>query len=104
MLRLGFNYHLPLFYPDWGFGNIVYFRRIRLNLFYDYTNGKSLRTGKTYPFSTAGSEMFFDTKWWNQLPLTIGIRYSHLLDENLGGSSSATNRWEIILPVNLLPR
>jgi hypothetical protein len=104
MLRLGFNYHLPLVYPDWGFGNIVYFRRVRLNAFYDYTRGKSLRTGKTYPFSTVGSEMFFDTKWWNQLPLTIGIRYSHLLDENLGGSSSATNRWEIILPVNLLPR
>jgi hypothetical protein len=104
MLRLGFNYHLPLLYPDWGFGNIVYFRRIRLNAFYDYTSGKSLRTGKTYPFNTVGSEMFFDTKWWNQLPLSIGVRYSHLLDENLGGSRTTSNRWEIILPVNLLPR
>jgi len=26
MYKLGFNYHFPLFYPEWGFGNLVYFR------------------------------------------------------------------------------
>jgi hypothetical protein len=103
MLRIGVNYHLPLFYPDWGFGNILYFRRIRMNAFYDYTRGKSLRTGLTYPFSTAGSEFFFDTKWWNQLPLTIGVRYSRLLNNPVGNVGNP-NQWEIVLPVNLLQR
>ncbi|MBK5271488.1 MAG: hypothetical protein JJE22_10785, partial [Bacteroidia bacterium] len=29
MWRLSANYHFPLLYPDWGFGNILYFHRIR---------------------------------------------------------------------------
>jgi len=100
MWRLGFNYHFPLAYPDWGFGNIVYFQRIRANLFFDYTQGKSLRTGITYPFRTAGTEVFFDTRWWNQQPVTFGIRYSRLIDKELLGTTQA-NVWEFVLPVNL---
>jgi hypothetical protein len=43
----------------------------------------------------------FDTKWWNEINISFGIRYSRLLDEDLYGSSGH-NRWEIVLPVNLL--
>ena len=100
MWRLGANYHLPLAYPDWGFGGIVYFLRIRSNLFFDYTQGKSLRTGTVYPFKTVGTELFFDTKWWNQQPVTFGIRYSRLLDNEFRGATQP-NVWELILPVNL---
>ena len=100
MWRLGANYHLPLFYPDFGFGQMVYFRRVRLNLFYDYTQGKSVRTGATFPFSTVGTELYFDTRVWNQLPVTIGFRYSRLLDNEYRGTTQP-NQWEIILPVNL---
>ncbi|MDB5249004.1 MAG: hypothetical protein JWQ40_3398, partial [Segetibacter sp.] len=28
MWRFGSNYHFPLLYPDWGVGNIVYFKRL----------------------------------------------------------------------------
>ncbi|MES2649810.1 MAG: hypothetical protein V4717_23235 [Bacteroidota bacterium] len=103
MFRLGINYHLPLVYPDWGFGNILYFQRIRMNAFYDYTSGKSLQTNTSFPFSTAGTELYFDTKWWNQLPVTVGVRYSRLLNNEFRGVTNP-NQWEIILPVNLLPR
>lgn len=98
--KVGVNYHFPLFYPDWGFANIVYFLRIRSNVFYDYTQGKSLRTGTVYPFHTVGTELFFDTRWWNQQPVTFGIRYSRLLDNAFRGPTQP-NVWEIILPVNL---
>ncbi len=101
MWRFGVNYHIPLVYPDWGFGGIVYFQRVRANLFYDYSRGKSLRTGIEYPFNTVGTEIFFDTKWWNQQPVTFGIRYSHLLNNEFRGSTQP-NVWELILPVNLL--
>ena len=37
MYGFGVNYNLPLFYPDWGFADLVYFLRIRANVFYDYT-------------------------------------------------------------------
>ena len=98
--RIGANYHFPLWYPDWGFANIAYLQRIRLNLFYDYTVGKSLRTGITYPFATTGAEMYFESKVWNQLPITIGIRYSRLLNNEFRGVTQP-NQWEIVLPVNL---
>lgn len=100
MWRLGINYHLPLAYPDWGFGNIVYFLRVRANLFFDYTEGQSLRTGTRYPFKTAGSELYFDTRWWNQQPVSFGFRYSRLLDQAFSGAGEQ-NVWEFILPVQL---
>ena len=99
--RFGSNYHFPLLYPDWGFGNIVYFKRIRANGFYDYTHGKNLYSGNKFLFRTAGAELFFDTKWWNEAEVTFGLRYSRLLDDDLFGEIGK-NRWELILPVNLL--
>ncbi|HUQ67744.1 MAG TPA: hypothetical protein VM101_16395 [Flavitalea sp.] len=102
MWKVGVNYHFPIAYPDLGFGNIIYLLRLRGNAFYDYSKVKSLRTGIAYPFSTLGTELYFDTKWWNQLPLSVGIRYSRLLDNKILGL--APNQYEIILPVNLLSR
>lgn len=102
MWKLGTNYHFPIAYPDRGFGNIVYFLRLRGNVFYDYSKIKSLENGRQYDFKTVGSELYFDTRWWNQLPLSFGIRYSRLLDADILGISA--NQWELVLPVNLLSR
>jgi len=98
--KIGVNYHFPLLYPDWGFGQLVYFQRVRLNVFYDQSVGKSLRTGRKFHFGTIGGEMMFDTKWWNQEPVSFGLRYSRLLDQQFSGAT-AVNYWEIILPVAL---
>ncbi|MDZ4072923.1 MAG: hypothetical protein U1C70_13940 [Sediminibacterium sp.] len=100
MYKLGVNYHFPIAYPDWGFGQLVYFQRLRLNAFYDLSVGKSLRTGRQFNFGTLGGELFFDTRWWNQEPVTFGFRYSRLLDQQLVGGARV-NYWEIILPVAL---
>lgn len=102
MWKVGGNYHFPIAYPDEGFGNIVYLLRLRGNVFYDYSEVKSLRTGIAYPFKTVGGELYFDTKWWNQLLLSIGIRYSRLLNNEIVGLSP--NQYQIVLPVNLLSR
>ncbi|HTI10930.1 MAG TPA: hypothetical protein VL832_20310 [Puia sp.] len=101
--KLSANYNFPLLYPDWGIGNVVYFQRIRANAFYDYTNALDFYTnGNKYKatFRSYGTEIFFDTKWWNQLPVSFGIRYSHLIDRDFEGR--APNQWEFILPLNLL--
>ena len=100
MWRFGSNYHFPLLYPDWGFGNIVYFKRIRANAFFDYTQIESLATQNKFHFKTTGAELFFDTKWWNQQDVSFGIRYSRLLDYKKLGLKQP-NQWEIILPVGL---
>lgn len=100
MWKVGANYHFPLINPDWGLANIVYFLRLRANAFTDYAEVKSLRTGSVFSFRSVGGELYFDTRWWNQLPVSFGIRYSRLLDNELVGLSP--NRWELILPVDLI--
>lgn len=102
MNKIGLNYHLPLVYPDAGVANTLYFMRIRTNLFYDYThvndtysNGRPFRAD----FRTAGAELYFDTKWFNQQALTFGIRYSRLLNDDLFGGAGR-NRIELVLPVS----
>ncbi len=104
MLKLGVNYHLPLLYPDFGFGNILFIQRIRANAFFDYNISRARLRGTLTDIinRSAGSEIYFDGKLWNALNAGIGIRYSHLLDTDLR-NPSAKNRWEIILPINIIP-
>ncbi|HET7119046.1 MAG TPA: hypothetical protein VFI29_21315 [Hanamia sp.] len=103
MYKWGINYHLPLALPDWGFANIIYFLRVRANLFYDDTEVKDFYSNNTpynAGFRSTGTEIYFDTKWWNQVNVSFGVRYSRLLDKDLYGGTGF-NRWEIILPVNI---
>jgi hypothetical protein len=104
MWKVGGNYHLPLVYPDLGFAQMVYFQRIRANLFYDATNVKSLRTGLDTWLRSVGTEIYFDSKWWNEQPISFGIRYSRLLDADKFSTPPGENQWEFILPVNLVRR
>lgn len=100
MWKVGVNYHFSWAYPDKGFGNLVYLLRVRSNLFFDYGIGRSLRLATNYPFQTVGTELFFDTRWWNQQPVTFGVRYSRLLNNEFRGITRP-NVWELVLPVNL---
>ncbi|MFT3680379.1 MAG: hypothetical protein QM791_08885 [Ferruginibacter sp.] len=105
MYKVGVNYHFPLCYPDWGFGNIVFFQRIRANAFYDYTSSLTkFRSGQLLDIKSrsTGAEIYFDTKIWNALPVTVGVRYSRLLDTDLL-NPGAVNRWEVTIPFSIIP-
>lgn len=91
------NYFLPLACPDWGLAHIIYVNRIRSTLFYDYAVAKSIRQQTSRPFAATGAEVWFDTRWWNQFPLSVGFRYTRLLNEGLARENA--NRFEILLPV-----
>ncbi|MGQ0738522.1 MAG: hypothetical protein ACT4OJ_05630, partial [Bacteroidota bacterium] len=103
MWRLSANYHFPLLYPDWGFGNILYLQRIRANAFYDFAKVYSRDKTQTRDQRSAGGEIFIDTKWWNQYPLTFGFRISRLLDPDQFDGFQGT-RFEFVLPVSIIPR
>jgi hypothetical protein len=105
MYRLGVNYHFPLFYPDAGIGNIAYVQRVRANTFYDYTNIRARLNNVLTNFTarSAGAEIFFDGKIWNAFPVSIGMRFTHLLDTDLI-YPTRTNLFEVILPVGLVGR
>lgn len=101
--KIGVNYHFPIVYPDGGVANTVYFLRIRGNLFYDYTHVNDFYTnGITFKadFKSTGAEIYFDTKIFNQQSITIGIRYSRLLDRDLFGGRGP-NQIEVVLPVSI---
>jgi hypothetical protein len=100
--KIGVNYHFPIVYPDAGVANAVYFLRVRGNVFYDYTHVNDFFTnGTTFKadFKSAGAEVYFDTKIFNQQNITIGVRYSRLLDRDLFGGRGA-NQIEVVLPVS----
>lgn len=104
MYKLGVNYHFPLLYPDWGFGNIIFFQRIRANAFYDHTVARARvnRVLTDIINRSTGAEIYFDTKVWNALPVSFGVRYSYLLDTDLR-NRGVKNRWEFIVPINFIP-
>jgi len=103
MWKLGANYHFPIWVPDWGFGNILYIQRIRANAFFDLTRVYSKNKLATADQRSTGMEFYFDTKWWNQYPLTFGFRISSRLDKDLVTGQKGT--WfELILPVSIIPR
>ena len=74
------NYAMPLFYPDFGFGGLLYLKRVRANIFADLS--KVTRTAfistQTFDQNSAGVEVYFDTVIINSLPLSVGLRYASL--------------------------
>lgn len=104
MWRTSANYHFPLIYPDKGFASILYLQRVRGNLFFDFTRGYSRDKKLFVDNRSAGVEIHFDTKWWNEYPLSFGVRYSRLLDDDILVPGRNPNQWEFILPVSIIPR
>ncbi len=101
MWKASANYHFHLAYPDIGLANVVYLLRVRSNIFYDHSRVFSKdKTQKRY-MRSVGTELFFDTKWWNQLPVSFGVRYSYLLDDRFAGANKSV--FEFILPIELIP-
>jgi hypothetical protein len=101
--KVAVDYHLPLFYPDAGVANAVYLSRIRGDVFYEYSHGNDpyiYNIPINNDFRATGAQLTFDGQLWNQLPVSIGIRYSHLLDRDIFGGTGS-NRIEIVLPVSL---
>ncbi|MEO7923834.1 MAG: hypothetical protein ABIR30_09160 [Chitinophagaceae bacterium] len=103
MWRLSANYHMPLIHPDWGFGNILYLQRVRTNFFYDFTKVYSKDKTETRDQRSFGGELFVDTRWWNQYPLTFGIRISRLMDIDQFDGFKGTV-FEFIIPISIIPR
>lgn len=101
MSRFGFNYQFPLFYHDWGFGQLFFLNRSRLNLFAESTKARNKRTNRLLSYKTIGAELFFDTRWFNQQDVSFGLRYSYLL--NAANHNERLNVFEFILPINLYP-
>lgn len=69
---LKLDYAFPIAYPDFRMGPVVYAKRLRANLYYDFLNAP----GKTY--SSQGLEIWADMHLLRmQAPVTMGLRMSY---------------------------
>jgi hypothetical protein len=76
------NYALPISYPDFGLVGIVYFKRIRANIFADFSEVKRESLNKTFAQNSVGTEILFDMPTLNWLQLSFGARFTSLLNTN----------------------
>jgi hypothetical protein len=72
--RYSADYALPLFYPDWSLGQLIYIRRVSANAFYDYG-----RVGDRLYRST-GLEAIFDVNIFHWPGFRVGLRDSYRID------------------------
>lgn len=71
------DYKLPLLYPNWGWGSLVYFKRIQANLFVDYAKG-TFHT-QTYKYHSYGAELTFDVNVFQiRQDIGVGVRASKI--------------------------
>jgi hypothetical protein len=89
--HFGFTYGFPIWYPDIGFGSILFMRRIRLQPFFDIAHTDAVEAPAEWMRST-GLEMIFDVKF---PPVTFGFRFSKLL----AGYTGNSNAFEFYIPL-----
>jgi hypothetical protein len=77
---VSFNYKLPLAYPDLNLGSLMYFRKVLVNVFYDYAEGKTYGANKIY--SSYGADLLADIHFVRFfIPVYLGLRTSYLPSE-----------------------
>ena len=102
LFTLQSNYHFPLLYPDFGLIGIVYFHRIRANLFFDVATGDVVSIAGSFPndgyFTSIGGEVIFDTQWLHIIPISLGFRTSLLLNRDMFDPQRLVH-FEFFIPV-----
>lgn len=94
--RLGVNYQLPLLYPDWGIAGITYFRRVRLNAFFDTGTFRIDAFDRSFSQSSVGGELFFDNRWMNAYDISIGVQIAYVLERDYLNDSFQPLQFQIL--------
>ena len=75
------NYALPLLYPDWNVGALVFLQRVKINFFYDYGRGEDDAQPPEI-YQTAGAELTANFHPFTlPIPLDMGLRYAYRVEE-----------------------
>lgn len=96
IFKVGFNYHMPLFYPDMAVGGLAFLKRVKANVFYDFA-----RLSADSPFASTwnqystGVELTFDVRFLRVLEVDLGFRYSRILGDSF--TPSSRNQFDFLL-------
>jgi len=73
LLTLRLNYAFPIWYPDLSLGSVIYLKRLKMNLYYDWANGKN--PGYINEYQSTGAELTFDFHLLRFIsPIEFGVR------------------------------
>ncbi len=73
LVCLSTNYNLPVWYPDFSMGSVIYLKRLKLNLYYDWGNGRN--PGYVNTYQSMGGELTADFHLLRfVVPLEMGVR------------------------------
>ncbi|MFN8259098.1 MAG: hypothetical protein U0W24_25640 [Bacteroidales bacterium] len=74
------DYQFPVWYPDINIGPLVYFKRFRAGVFYDY--GTGYVSTSNYEYQSVGGSLMAEIKLLRiNYPFEIGIQYAHRLTD-----------------------
>jgi hypothetical protein len=97
IFKIGFNYRMPLFYPDAALGGLAFLKRVKANVFFDYA-----RLSGDTPFDnvwtqrSTGVELTFDIRFFRLVEVDFGFRYSRLLGNSFL-PSNGRNQFDFLL-------
>ncbi|HAS47635.1 MAG TPA: hypothetical protein DCS93_44570 [Microscillaceae bacterium] len=100
--RYGINYSFPLLYPDLPLSSLLFIKRIKANLFYDFTSLSSSLIDRISAVQgarfmrSAGVELTFDVRAARLLEIDLGFRWSYLLDASTFGLTNP-NKFDFLL-------
>ncbi len=81
MQSLKINYDLPLLYPDWSLGSIIYLKRVKASFFSHFSQSEYLTMTQNY--SAYGLDLQFDLHLLRTIaPLDLGLRTAYLPNHN----------------------
>ncbi len=77
ILTASFNYIMPLVYPDLRLGSLIYMKRIRTNMFFDYAEAENKSISTIY--RSYGLDLITDIHILRTIvPISIGARFVYL--------------------------
>lgn len=101
MQRVSAEYSLPIWYPDINISSILYFKRLRGSLFYDYCRGKVFNSESSdfnpdYDiYTSTGSSLVLDFHFLRiRFPISVGVEYAYL-------PMIKSNEFSMILNINV---
>ena len=79
--KASIDYQLPLFYPDFGINPLIYFKRVRLNIFYDYVLAG--QNESLYDAQSTGAQLLLDFHVLRlEMEFNVGVQWAYLINGN----------------------
>jgi Tol biopolymer transport system component len=92
------DYQVPILYPDWNLGSVVYFKRFVLGLFYDYSQILNISSSPN-DFWSSGAELSTDIHILrSKVPFKVGVRTIYI---NGYGNSHQGIHYEFIYSLGI---